>query len=320
VLEEACRDPLNLHLLILSKPNFKVVGSAAQNLQLSFLSLPEGFTHLQGTRWIEPQLRYWRAEGGGNQRYVETLENALVTALNAGPSHGSGGKRASVTDKTSTAVADHFAPSGHPGQQPWAAAASLATEQDNYYFSRLPRLPWTVEIILDSPKGRSVVMLAEASVHTSYASEEEGGGLATHVVGVLIDYDGKPLPCRLDAKVTIKARLGIGAGQEAGHGDGDKNHLQVPHASMGRGRSQDFPDEAAKDERVCSPDDRKGLTKEKCVVVGDQIRWVFRQAEPEPGLTANTQAVELQSVWYGYTVVTLLLHCCCTVVTLLLHC
>jgi hypothetical protein len=91
---------------------------------------------------------------------------------------------------------------------------------------------------------------------------------------------------------------------------------------MGRGRSLDFPDEPAKDERVCSPDDRKGLTKEKCVVVGDQIRWVFRQAEPEPGLTANTQAqaVVLQSVWYGYIVVTLLLHCCYTVVTLLLHC
>lgn len=293
VIEEACQDKEGLELLIKHCPSFKVVGSASHNLQISMLSTKTGVEYLNSIRWVEPQLRYWRAEGGGNQRYVETLENALVSALNAGVNQTSSCGRSSGDGFLSAVSPEAFSPSGQPGQQPWCAAAALYTDQDHYYFNRLHRVPWIVEISVESPKGRSIQLIAEAYLHTGYASEEEGGGLVTYAVGVLLDYEGNVKPYRFDPSVTIRARLSVGAHASALAEDGEAGAANSMPFNHPRG---DFPEDPKETEKVCTPENRKGLTPDNCIIVGENMRWYF-QCFPQAGPGASP-AQELKSVWF----------------------
>lgn len=288
LLEEACQDSASLELLIKHSPSMKVVGAAGHNLQITFLSSKVGVEYLNSIKWIEPQLRYWRSEGGGNQLYVETLENALVTALSAGTNQNSGRMEAACLAVSQ----ESFAPSGYPGQPARCSFAALRTEEDDYFFQRVHRLPWTVEVVIVSPVGRQLSVIAEAFVNTSYAHEEEGAGLATHVIGVLLDFDGKPKPCRFDPLVTIRARLSIAGGQVFAEGG--------------------FQDEK-ETEKVCTPEDRKGLSPEKSVLLLDQTRWVFQYSigpggAPIEELKAVCFRLQLNSTTAGEGLVSLAPH------------
>lgn len=268
VLEEACQDSTSLEMLIRHSPSMKVVGAAGHNLQITFLSSKVGLDYLNSIKWIEPQLRYWRSEGGGNQLYVETLENALVTALSAGTQSSGRGEAVALAVSP-----DSFAPSGYPGQPPRSSYSALRTEEDEYYFNRVHQLPWTVEVVIVSPSGRQLSVIAEAFVNTSYAHEDEGPGLVTHIIGVLLDFDGKPKPCRFDPSVTIRARLSIASGQVFTEGG--------------------FQEEK-ETEKVCTPTDRKEITPDKSVLLLDQARWIF-QCSVGPG---GTQVEELKAVCF----------------------
>ncbi len=181
VLEEACEDSNCLQSLIKQKPSFKLVGASGNNLLLMLLSRPEGLYYLQGTQWIESQIKLWRG-GGAAIRYVEGLESALVAALN----HGDGGPA--------------------PGGAYWnQIQRKNRTENDDYYFERVHSLPWTVQLTLESNGSSPVPLHCECFVYSvpifpaartaegDIVPDDESGeeALATYIVALMLDSEGK---------------------------------------------------------------------------------------------------------------------------------
>lgn len=269
VLEEACQKQLYLDMLIALKPNFDLVGDAAHNLQISFLATPAGFDLLNSSNWIETQLKRWRPDGGGNQRYVEALENALNSALNAQSTSSS----TTHTNHSSTSNNEGLpvtSPSsyyqiGQPGSQPWAKMVGLRQKEDEFYFKKLHQLPWIIKVQVINHKGRAMSLIIGADLQTCYANKLEGEGMRTHVVGTVLDMNGNPQSKRIDGNSTIKARISVGAIIPGG-----SDSAAFP--TRGGGGVYAFGEDTRDTEKICNPDDRKGLTEKETIVMGDLIR------------------------------------------------
>lgn len=138
VLEEACAaSSYCLEECIKRKPSFKVVGVHGQQLQMQFLASKAGVEFLNSARWIEPQIAQWRS-GGGNQRYVDQLEYALVAALNTGAG----------------AVDSGAVSSAQPAHK--QTPTTPRSESDDYFFRRVHALPFTIDLSVEHPQGRKV--------------------------------------------------------------------------------------------------------------------------------------------------------------------
>ena len=103
------------------------------------------------------------------------------------------------------------------------------TQLDDHFFSRCHELPWTVELTAEWPNGRSILLPVDCFVFSSpyeeKEREEEGldgetaaaaaslHPLRLYLVANLLDSHGQPSPYRLDANVTLRARLSVGGGQ-----------------------------------------------------------------------------------------------------------
>eukprot|EP01083_Nonionella_stella_P287992 980272_1 len=85
VLEEVCSpksDPKFLIHLVLRHLDFSAVRSQANPLFLRMLSTSNGVKQIAELGWINDQMDYW-ANLGGNVRYVQYLEENLVSALSS---------------------------------------------------------------------------------------------------------------------------------------------------------------------------------------------------------------------------------------------
>lgn len=287
VLEEACQKRLYLDILIALKPNFDLVGEAAHNLQITFLSTIAGFDLLHSSNWIETQLKRWRADGGGNQRYVETLENALVSALNA-PADSVTAATTNAADGLPACSPSSYHPVGQPGQQPWAKSIGIRSKEDEYYFRRLHQIPWIIKVQVINHKGRSMQLIIECDVQTRYANKHEGEGLRTHVVGTVLNNDGNAEPKKIDSNSTIKARISVGAVVTNGGNEMESPSGFPARTASGNGGAYGFED-SRDHEKICSPDDRKTLNDKDTVLMGDLIRWEFEW---------GAQGPELKAVWF----------------------
>lgn len=294
VLEEAGQKLPYLQLMIALRPDFSVVGAAANNLQISMLASAEGFSYLNSIGWVESQLKLWRADGGGNQKYVETLENALVAALNA--QTGS-----SLVGEASGLIAvshNSCVPPGHPGQQPWAKMVGLRSATEDYYFTRLHQLPWNIKLWLTkSKRSNPWGITTDAYLYTCYGSEAEGGGLCTFVVGKILEDDMHQVKKLMtDPTVKLKARLSVGAIAKNA-GEESQTNFRGAYAY----------DDATDMEKHCEPEHWQTVTEHNLILMGDGTRWEFEWGANGPFLKAiwfqlpqtQSAAVLLAPHFYG---------------------
>jgi len=295
VLEEAGQKQSYLRVLVAMKPDFSIVGSAANNLQISFLATAEGFSYLNSIGWVEQQLKLWRADGGGNQRYVETLENALVAALNAQTGSSMGGEAGSGLTASSH---NSCVPTGRPGQQPWPKMVGLRSATEDYYFTRLHQLPWNIKLWLTkSKRSNPWGITTDAYLYTCYGNEAEGGGLCTFVVGKILKDDLLQVKkIMTDNTVKLKARLSVGAMAKSS-GEESQSNFRGAYSF----------DEATDMEKMCSPEHWQTVTKDNLMLIGDGTRWEFEWGSNGPYLKAiwfqlpqaQSSAVLLAPHFYG---------------------
>jgi hypothetical protein len=278
VLEEAIQDSTCLKVLIKKKPQFNLFGSAASlNLQLSFLSTITGVEYLKSIGWIQQQLTAWLNEG--NIKYVESVESSLVSALSIGSKQATAAAIAENPDieKTSPEIEKEMkndrgsvvessgqnSSSGTTGASDEGEEAEFTawnfnpstyrTVLDDYFFTRIHELPWTVELYQEYSSGRRVEISNECYVHSSSielidrskiinearrdsdgmlaatsasaaatassaeAAQRDGslGNIQAYLSVNILDSDGFPKPFRVESNCTLRARISLGSGSNS---------------------------------------------------------------------------------------------------------
>lgn len=79
VLDEACRDPANLEMLVSLRPSLDHLGEIASPLLFRFLATPLGFAYLCEIEYTEKEMSFWNAEG--NVKYAIQQELALAKSM-----------------------------------------------------------------------------------------------------------------------------------------------------------------------------------------------------------------------------------------------
>jgi hypothetical protein len=114
-----------------------------------------------------------------------------------------------------------------PGGPYWnAIQRKNRTEQDDYYFERIHALPWSVAITLEQSGGSAVPLMCECFVYSvpifptrtaegEPVPDDEAGeeALATYIVALMLDSEGKPKPVQIPANATLRAKVQVGPGQ-----------------------------------------------------------------------------------------------------------
>ena len=389
-LEEICiNDPSALNTLIARRPTIlkemaamlstdhQPLFPAAQRLLTLFLSTKPGVEFLRaaglgGASWLDGQLNEWKftPSNGVSQciLYARSLEDALVSALaattkddsdhveeglsQAGPGGAAKMDELIIATPTSTGV-----PSAWNGPP-------MRSALDEHIFERLHSLPWTVDLTVEYPQGRSVQVMTECwvvttshtttpsssrdspSSHTtrpSSMSDDFGstsvpppsappsdpipfGAPVTYLVCQILDLNGSPRPTKIEPNVTLRARIGIGAGvNSANVQDLSTGGQPLPTLTDSRINTRNYGVSISKDiassfqeerepdlewartffpdssghasEYICRPRDRDRLTPDTPVVVTpnssdlcqeDEACWQFEV--PDPSLAPMTHS------------------------------
>ncbi|XP_074640196.1 rapamycin-insensitive companion of mTOR-like isoform X2 [Tubulanus polymorphus] len=79
VIEEACEDEVNLHMVVKLRPSLLHLREEGSLMLIRFVSIPSGFKYLSDAKYVQNELDRWRK--GFNARYVGIVEERLQEAL-----------------------------------------------------------------------------------------------------------------------------------------------------------------------------------------------------------------------------------------------
>lgn len=201
--------------------------------------------------WLLPELNHWRYEGG-LQNYVLSLEDALVQALSNGESdeeenlHEKKEAKPETKEVTKDGIKD--VTKGKEATTPRPKDALLPPSSSSHSTthstvpsipSRISRLPFHCDASVEYCTGRNIQLSTDCYVltttyqhKTNKANDKKPEQNSvehqliepqpipqprTYIVATLLDLDGNPRPYKMEAGVTVRAKLHVGGPVDAIH-------------------------------------------------------------------------------------------------------
>jgi hypothetical protein len=102
----------------------------------------------------------------------------------------------------------------------------VVLQADEYYFERIHALPWSVQLTLEGSGASPMPLHCECFVYSvpifpaartadgEPVTEDESGeeALATYIVALMLDSEGKPKPVQIPGNAVVRAKVQVGPG------------------------------------------------------------------------------------------------------------